>query len=160
MVEAAGWFQRPGSDGPDCATVADGPAAAEPRDFTGCRALVVEDNDLSRELLTEFLKDFGFAVEGACDGAEGVRRFSESEPFYYDAVLMDMQMPHMDGDDATRAIRALNRPDADVPIIAQTADALHDGSRRAQAAGMSALIRKPINLQELRFILTELVREH
>lgn len=139
---------------------ADSTAVVELRDFAGYRALVVEDNDLSRELLTEFLKDFGFTVEGACDGAEGVQRFSESDPFYYDVVLMDMQMPCMDGDDATRAIRAMNRSDANVPIIAQTADALHDGSRRAQAAGMTALVRKPINIQELHRLLSKLVRQH
>ena len=160
MMETAGWFRKAGSTEPVFLATVDLTAVGELRSFEGCRALVVEDNELSRELLTEFLKDFGFSVEGACNGAEGVDRFSASEPFYYDVVLMDMQMPIMEGDEATRAIRALDRPDGDVPIIAQTADALHDGSRRAEAADMTALIRKPINLRELQYILSELVCVH
>ena len=105
------------------------------RDFTGCKVLVVDDDDLSREILVEILKDYGFKPEEARDGDAAVRKVASVEPFYYDAVLMDMRMPRMDGDEATREIRALDRPDAaTLPIIAETADAFEEGQRRARDA--------------------------
>ena len=80
------------------------------RDFTGCKVLVVDDDDLSREILVEILKDYGFKPEEARDGDAAVRKVASVEPFYYDAVLMDMRMPRMDGDEATREIRAGGLP--------------------------------------------------
>ncbi|MEY8461550.1 ATP-binding protein [Eggerthellaceae bacterium 24-137] len=133
-------------------------AAAEDcrRDFTGCKVLVVDDDDLSREILMEILKDYGFTVEEARDGDAAVRKVASVPPFYYDAVLMDMRMPRMDGDEATREIRALDRPDAaSLPIIAETADAFEEGQRRARDAGMTALTTKPLNTHALIALLDE-----
>ena len=137
-------------------------AAAErcQRDFTGCKVLVVDDDDLSREILVEILKDYGFKPEEARDGDAAVRKVASVEPFYYDAVLMDMRMPRMDGDEATREIRALDRPDAaTLPIIAETADAFEEGQRRARDAGMTALTTKPLNIHELVALLAEYIPE-
>lgn len=126
------------------------------RDFTGCKVLVVDDDDLSREILMEILKDYGFTVEEARDGDAAVRKVASVAPFYYDAVLMDMRMPRMDGDEATREIRALDRPDAaSLPIIAETADAFEEGQRRARDAGMTALTTKPLNTRDLIALLDE-----
>ncbi|MEC4176153.1 ATP-binding protein [Adlercreutzia sp. R21] len=120
------------------------------RDFAGCKVLVVDDDDLSREILMEILKDYGFTVEEARDGDAAVRKVASVAPFHYDAVLMDMRMPRMDGDEATREIRALDRPDAaSLPIIAETADAFEEGQRRAREAGMTALTTKPLNTHAL-----------
>ena len=104
------------ADEDEMAEARDGTEAIEEcrRDFTGCRVLVADDDDLSREILMEILKDYGFAVEEARDGDAAVRKVSSVEPFYYDAVLMDMRMPRMDGDEATREIRALDRADAEI----------------------------------------------
>ena len=130
------------------------------RDFTGCKVLVVDDDDLSREILVEILKDYGFKPEEARDGDAAVRKVASVEPFYYDAVLMDMRMPRMDGDEATREIRALDRPDAaTLPIIAETADAFEEGQRRARDAGMTALTTKPLNIHELVALLAEYIPE-
>lgn len=120
------------------------------RDFTGFRVLVVDDDDLSREILVEILKDHGFTLEEARDGDAAVQKVASADPFHFDAVLMDMRMPRMDGDEATRAIRALERPDAaTLPIIAETADAFEEGQRRAKEAGMTDLTTKPLNMHEL-----------
>ena len=130
------------------------------RDFTGCKVLVVDDDDLSREILMEILKDYGFTVEEARDGDAAVRKVASVAPFYYDAVLMDMRMPRMDGDEATREIRALDRPDAaSLPIIAETADAFEEGQRRAREAGMTALTTKPLNTHALIALLAEHISE-
>ena len=130
------------------------------RDFTGCKVLVVDDDDLSREILVEILKDYGFASDEARDGDAAVRKVASAEPFYYDAVLMDMRMPRMDGDEATREIRALDRPDAaTLPIIAETADAFEEGQRRAKEAGMTALTTKPLNIHALIALLDEHIPE-
>ena len=130
------------------------------RDFTGCKVLVVDDDDLSREILMEILKDYGFTVEEARDGDAAVRKVASVAPFYYDAVLMDMRMPRMDGDEATREIRALDRPDAaTLPIIAETADAFEEGQRRAKEAGMTALTTKPLNIHALIALLSEYIPE-
>lgn len=140
------------ADGDDVAEAEGKGGEIQPcrRDFTGCRVLVVDDDDLSREILVEILKDYGFVSDEARDGDAAVRKVASVEPFYYDAVLMDMRMPRMDGDEATREIRALARPDAAVlPIIAETADAFEEGQRRAREAGMTALTTKPLNIHEL-----------
>ena len=113
-----------------------------------------------REILVEILKDYGFKPEEARDGDAAVRKVASVEPFYYDAVLMDMRMPRMDGDEATREIRALDRPDAaTLPIIAETADAFEEGQRRARDAGMTALTTKPLNIHELIALLAEYIPE-
>lgn len=131
-----------------------------PRDFTGSKVLVVDDDDLSREILVEILKDYGFESDEARDGDAAVRKIASVDPFHYDAVLMDMRMPRMDGDEATREIRALDRPDAaTLPIIAETADAFEEGQRRAKEAGMTALTTKPLNIHALIALLSEYIPE-
>ncbi|MEC4294891.1 hybrid sensor histidine kinase/response regulator [Adlercreutzia shanghongiae] len=147
--------EEPEADAPEGRVV-----PVQERDFTGCRVLVVDDDDLSREILVEILKGYGFASDEARDGDAAVQKIASVAPFYYDAVLMDMRMPRMDGDEATRVIRALDRPDAaSLPIIAETADAFEEGYRRARDAGMTALTTKPLKTQELIALLTEHIPE-
>lgn len=123
------------------------PATMEISDFTDAPlTLLVEDNDLNREIARTVLEMAGLQVEEAVDGQESVERFASSPPFYYRAILMDIQMPVMDGYAATRAIRALDRPDAPkVPIIALTANTFSDDVRNAMEAGMNAHLPKPLD---------------
>lgn len=118
--------------------------------FNGYRALVVDDDDLSREMLCGILGGRGFETEQASDGSEAVDAVSNSPEGHFDIVIMDMRMAKMPGDIAARAIRALPREDvAEMPIIAATADAFAEGYRRSREAGMTAHITKPINTKEL-----------
>lgn len=116
----------------------------------GLRVLVVDDNDLNREIATFMLERSGIVVSEADNGAEAVERFAASEPGEFGLVLMDVMMPVLDGLEATRAIRALDRPDAcSVPIIAMTANAFRDDVARSIEAGMNAHLSKPIDKHEL-----------
>lgn len=124
--------------------------------FDGKRVLIVDDDELSREILKEILDMAGFAVDEATDGAEAVERALASEEGAYDIILMDMRMPRMSGDEAARAIRASGRSDlARVPIIALTADAFEEGRRRSREAGMAAHITKPYKRAELMELLAQ-----
>ena len=126
-------------------------AAADPANrFAGKRALLVDDVDLNRKVAKAMLKITGMAIEEADDGQVAVKKFEESEPFAYDVILMDVLMPNMDGYEASRAIRALERPDAaSVPIIALTANAFQDDIDKAMEAGMNAHVAKPVKLDKL-----------
>ena len=116
----------------------------------GKRVLLAEDNELNSEIAVELLEMHGLTVETAENGLLAVERFKKSLPGYYDAVLMDIQMPVMDGYEATAAIRALPRPDAaSVPILALTANAFVTDAGKAKNAGMNDHITKPINLEVL-----------
>lgn len=116
-------------------------------DFTGRRILVVEDNELNREIAQAILEEAGFAVETAPDGTDAVGMIRQAEEYYYDAVLMDVQMPVMDGYEATRTIRALPRQDVeDLPIIAMTANAMEEDKENALKSGMNAHIAKPLDI--------------
>lgn len=118
--------------------------------FQGKRLLLAEDNELNREIATELLTEAGFQVEAACDGQEAVDRIAKSEEGYFDAVLMDIQMPVLDGYEATRRIRKLENPKlAQIPIIAMTANAFEEDKQNAKAAGMNAHIGKPIDIPKL-----------
>ena len=120
----------------------------------------MEDNELNREIAQAILEETGFTVETAPDGTDAVDMVRRAEEGWYDAVLMDMRMPRMDGDEATREIRALDRPDAaSLPIIAETADAFEEGQRRAREAGMTALTTKPLNTHALIALLAEHISE-
>ena len=116
-------------------------------DFSGKRVLLVEDIELNREIAEVILTESGFVVETAPDGTDAVAMVSQSEEYYYDAVLMDVQMPIMDGYEATRTIRSLPRKDVkDLPIIAMTANALEEDKEAALKNGMNAHIAKPLDM--------------
>lgn len=120
-------------------------------DFSGCRFLVAEDNELNREIALELLSDFGATVETACNGAEALHMLESSPIGYYTLILMDIRMPVMDGLTATREIRRLKRPDAAaVPIIAMTANAFTEDVADCMEAGMNGHLSKPIDIQMVR----------
>ena len=128
-------------------------SAEKKLDFGGLRILLAEDNDLNWEIAEDILTDVGFEVEWAENGQICVDKFEESEPGYYDAVLMDIRMPVMNGYDAAKAIRALDRPDARLPIIAMTADAFSEDIQRCLECGMNEHVAKPIDIEKLMRLL-------
>ena len=119
-------------------------------DFTGRRILLVEDNEINMEIARTLLEFRNASVDGACNGQQAVEMFRASSPNHYDAVLMDVRMPVMDGMAATRAIRALERPDAiTVPILAMTANAFAEDIEQSRKAGMNEHLAKPIESETL-----------
>ncbi len=128
-------------------------------DLSGHHILVAEDNDLNWEILYELLSDMGMELERAENGQICVEKFSSSDRGFYDAILMDVRMPIMNGYEATTAIRALNnRPDAqDIPIIAMTADAFSEDIKHCLECGMNAHTAKPINLDEVISLLKKFI---
>lgn len=119
-------------------------------DFTGKRVLLVEDNELNREIANEILSQAGFEIEAAEDGSIAVEMVEQSAPGYYDLILMDVQMPIMNGYEATRAIRSLeNKELASMVIIAMTANAFEEDKKAALDAGMNDHIAKPIDIEVL-----------
>ena len=138
------------------AEAADG--GEEAFSLEGKRILLAEDNEVNMEITTELLQMNGVAVTQAWNGAEAVERFREAEAFAFDAILMDMQMPVMDGCEAARRIRALRRPDArKVPIVAVTANAFAEDIAATSAAGMDAHVSKPIDFAHLVKVLRECI---
>ncbi len=127
--------------------------------FEGKRLLVAEDNELNWEIAYEVLAAVGFELEHAVDGKDCLEKFDRSETGFYDAVLMDVRMPVMNGYDATRAIRALDREDKDLPIIAMTADAFTDDIQVCLESGMNAHTAKPIDVSELMQILQKFMND-
>lgn len=117
-------------------------------DFAGKRILLAEDIDINWEVAYEMLSITGLELERAVNGKDCVEKLENSETGYYDAILMDIRMPVMDGYDATRAIRALERQDKDLPIIAMTADAFQDDVQYCIDCGMNGHLAKPIDLQK------------
>ena len=124
-------------------------------DLTGKRILLAEDIDLNWEVASAILSMTGVELDRAVNGQECLNKFDNSEIGYYDAVLMDIRMPIMDGYDATRAIKALEREDSNLPIIAMTADAFSDDAQRCLECGMVAHIAKPIDVKECMRILNK-----
>lgn len=124
-------------------------------DLTGKRILLAEDIDLNWEVASAILSVTGVELERAVNGQECLNMFDKSEIGYYDAILMDIRMPVMDGYDATRAIKALEREDSSLPIIAMTADAFSDDAQRCLECGMVAHIAKPIDVKECMRILNK-----
>lgn len=118
--------------------------------LSGCRILLAEDNELNREIAAFLLKDEGISVTEAEDGQQAVECFLKMPEGYYDAVLMDIMMPVMDGYQAARAIRGSGKKDAEtIPIIAMTANAFAEDKRKTMEAGMDAHLSKPLNVPEL-----------
>ncbi len=129
-------------------------------DYASKRLLLVDDIDINRQIACMLLKKIGFQVETAENGKHAVDVLSEAEPGYFDAVLMDIQMPVMNGYEATKCIRAL--PDskkANTPIVAVTANAFGEDVRRAHDAGMNAHIAKPIDYEKMKSVLTDLLAD-
>ena len=119
----------------------------EEQEFAGVKILLAEDNDLNWEIAEALLSDLGMELDWAENGQICVDMFEKSEEGYYDAVLMDIRMPVMTGYEAARAIRALNRSDAEIPIIAMTADAFSEDIQHCLECGMNAHIAKPIDIK-------------
>ena len=119
-------------------------------DFRDRRILLVEDNELNREIAVALLSEYGFQVDTAEDGAEAVERVRNSRPGDYDLVLMDVQMPVMNGYEATEQIRSLDDPAlAGITILAMTANAFDEDRKKALACGMDGFLSKPIVIEEL-----------
>lgn len=129
------------------------PEEERPVDFTGKRVLLAEDNELNWEIAEELLRELGLELEWAENGRICVEKFQKSSVGYYDAILMDIRMPEMTGYEAADAIRKLDRADADVPIIAMTADAFLEDIQRCMEHGMNAHIAKPIDIREVSRLL-------
>lgn len=130
------------------------PVTKETDSFKGKRLLLVEDNELNREIAYEILNEYGFIVDTAENGKEAVDKIAASKHGDYDLVLMDIQMPVMNGYDATRGIRALKDTVlADIPIVAMTANAFDEDRRAAAECGMNGFISKPINMDEVIAVL-------
>jgi len=123
-------------------------------DFTGRRVLLVEDNDMNREIAVELIGMTGVTVETAVNGLEAVERIITSPEGYYDIVFLDIQMPIMDGYEAARQIRRLSRDDIkDLPIVAMTANAFSEDVAMAKEAGMNQHIAKPVDMERIMTVL-------
>ena len=128
-------------------------------DFTKIKLLLVEDNEVNREIATLILTEFGFQLDTAENGKIAVEKVANSKVGDFDAVLMDIQMPVMNGYEATAAIRQLENPKlANIPIIAMTANAFSEDIQRAKAAGMNSHIAKPIDIPQMISTLTEVLK--
>ena len=144
-------------DDPEVQKAADPDSFTDISDMTGKRILLAEDNELNAEIAIAILENAGYMVERAADGIICVDMVEKAEPGYYDLILMDIQMPNMDGIKATKVIRRL--PDAvkaDIPIVAMTANAFMEDKKSALEAGMNDFVAKPINVNELMVTLTSM----
>lgn len=131
-----------------------------PEQIRGKRLLLVEDNELNREIAEEILKESGFVVESAADGTIAVDMVKHSEPGYYALILMDIQMPIMNGYEATQNIRNLENPKlAKIPVIAMTANAFEEDKKKALDCGMDAHIAKPIDVNKLMEVLHQFLNQ-
>ena len=119
-------------------------------DFTGKKVLLVEDNELNREIAEAILSEVGIQVESVVNGQEAVNRMADAKPGEFDLVLMDIQMPVMDGYTATTKIRELEDPAvAYIPIVAMTANAFDEDRKETMNMGMNGHISKPIDIDEM-----------
>ena len=127
-------------------------------DFAGKRILLAEDNELNWEVASAVLEEFGFVLDWAENGLVCVDKFRNSAPGYYDLILMDVRMPVMNGYEATRAVRAMDRPDASIPIIAMTADAFSEDIHNCMECGMNAHVAKPLDIKVLIRLIQKYIR--
>ena len=132
------------------------PAPQPKASFDGKHLLLVEDNALNREIAIEILKEAGFLVDTAGDGVEAVEKMEQSVPGQYDLILMDIQMPRMDGYEATAEIR---KQSADVPIIAVTAFAFASDEQKVLSSGFDGYMPKPINARQLKTQVLDMLRK-
>ena len=128
--------------------------AEKKTNFEGKKVLLVDDNELNREIAQEILEDCGIKVTTACNGSKAVEYIQNAKPADCDLVLMDVQMPIMDGYEATRRIRKLDSVMAKIPIIAMTANAFADDQQAALDAGMNEHVPKPVNVTKLKEVLS------
>lgn len=148
---------RPAEEASEC------PCQSKPdeKDFSleGLRLLVAEDNDINAEILMEVLDMEGAICERAVNGREAVTLFQSKPEAYYDGVLMDIQMPEMNGYEAAQELRSLDRADAaDILIVAMTANAFAEDVQKSMVAGMNAHIAKPVDLKVLKSVLSKLMK--
>ena len=152
-------FRIPFQTDPDTEKREEQKAATE-RSIKGLKILLAEDNDLNAEIAEAILGRAGIETERVEDGLQCVKRITEMPAGTYDMILMDIQMPQMDGYKATRVIRDLPDPEkAGIPIVAMTANAFEEDKREAAAAGMNAHIAKPIQVEQLLSTLAEIIRQ-
>ena len=129
---------------------------SEKVNLTGVNVLLAEDNELNAEIAETLLSDEGANLTVARDGLQAVRMFQDKPEGYFDAILMDIMMPVMDGLTATKTIRSLKHPDAEtIPIIAMTANAFREDKEKCLEAGMNAHLAKPIKIENIKRILCE-----
>ncbi len=151
LLSAIGDFNQQADEEDTIPTVSD--------DIKGKRILLVEDNELNSEIAEAILTESGFIIETANDGTVAVDKVRSSEPGYYDLILMDVQMPEMNGYEATKAIRSLdNKALASIPIIAMTANAFNEDREEALRNGMNDHVAKPLNMEKLFDVLNKYLR--
>ncbi len=138
----------------------NGSAPTETVDFTGNHILLAEDNDLNYEIVQELFREVGLEIDRAENGKICVDKFKESAPGFYDVILMDIQMPVMDGYQATALIRAADRPDSDIPIIAMTANAFSEDAQHCLDCGMNYHMTKPLDFPECCKILKRYINSN
>ena len=129
--------------------------AVDESTLKGLHILLAEDNDINAEIAIELLEMEGAVIERACDGQEAVHMFMDSEPGEYDAILMDIQMPNMNGWEATKVIRSSGRKDSDLLIFAMSANAFIEDKRYSLEVGMDGHISKPVDFDEVRRVIGE-----
>ena len=156
MSELRGVLTKPVSEKTETAVTEDAPIIK--RDYSDKRILLVEDNELNREIAIAILEETGMTIDTAADGIEAVNIINEAPDDKYDLILMDIQMPRMDGYTATREIRTLsNNKKANIPIIAMTANAFDEDRQKAFETGMNGHIVKPIDPEVLSRVLDEVL---
>jgi CheY-like chemotaxis protein len=141
-------FGQPGGD----------PEEEEIPDFTGLRVLVVEDNELNAEIAQTLLEEAGFAVDVVYDGNQAVKRMEQTLPGTYDLILMDIMMPVMDGLEATKVIRGMERVDCkSIPIVAMSANVFDEDMKKSVECGMNGHLTKPVEINKMYKLLREVL---
>ncbi|MGN0494136.1 MAG: response regulator [Acutalibacteraceae bacterium] len=136
------------------------PTAEDMADFKDKRLLLAEDNELNREIALEILGEYGFIVDTAENGDQALKKISNSKPGDYDLIIMDIQMPIMDGYEATQRIRKLDNSElAKIPILAMTANAFDEDRKAAEECGMDGFLSKPINIEEVIKTLQDIIQQ-